>query len=283
MATGTLERPTSRPSAGSGVKRFAKSRRGAILAFVLSLFAFWYLSIPVMGLSRIPYPHEVMEFMWNELRGETLAPTTVYSAFGTTFGRLGLGFALAVAIGVPVGLAMGMSLRVEAFLRDFVVVLLTMPYLVWALVLSMWLGFGSLAPVLTVTLTAIPFIIMNIREGVRDVPRELMDMSGAFNMSRSTQIRHVIIPSQMPFIFAAMRYGFANGWKGVVVAEIFGAADGAGWTIRFWYDAHRAQGVIGYAMFFVLVSLLLERLVFKKLSDATFRWRPAVSDRSNET
>ena len=30
-----------------------------------------------------------------------------------------------------------------------------------------------------------------------------------------------------------------------------------GWTIKFWYDAHRAHGVIGYALFFMIFALLL--------------------------
>lgn len=268
---------TPRPI-GSRVSRWVRSNRGAAVAFVVIWLVSWQVAVPYLPTKLIPYPLEVFSFMWDELRGDTLTRENLYVAFGITFIRLTLGFLLAVAIGIPVGLLMGMSLRIEAFFKDFVVVLLTMPYLVWALVLSMWLGFGSIAPVLTVTLTAVPFIILNVREGVRDVPRDLVDMAHAFGMRRKTLIRHVLAPSQMPFVFAAMRYGFANGWKGVVVAEVFGSDNGAGWTIRYWYDAHRAYGVIGYALFFMIFSLLLERLVFRKLATITFRWRPAIAE-----
>lgn len=266
---------TSRWSPVAAV-RWLRSRRGAtVTAIVLSLL-FWQLVVPVLPTRLMPLPLEVAGFMWDELRGETLAPATVYESFAITFGRLGLGFALAIVVGAPVGLAMGVSRRVEAFFRDFVVVTLTMPYLVWALVLAMWLGFGSTAPVLTVALSAVPFIVLNVWEGVRNVPRELVEMGRSFEMPRSTMIRHVVLPSQMPFVFAALRYGFANGWKGVVVAEVFAAADGAGWMIRYWYDAHRAYGVIGYAFFFIVVSLVLEGLVFTRLSAWVFRWRPSI-------
>ncbi|MGH9244516.1 MAG: ABC transporter permease [Acidimicrobiales bacterium] len=265
------------------VSRWVRSRRGAVVAFVLLWLACWQVVVPLLPTRLVPLPAEVASFMWDELRGDTLAPDTVYVAFAITLGRLAVGFALAVAVGVPIGLLMGLSLRVEAFLRDFVVVLLTMPYLVWALILSMWLGFGSLAPVLTVTLSSTPFIVLNVWEGVRDVPRDLIDMGRSFEMPRRRMIRHVIMPSQMPFLFAAMRYGLANGWKGVVVAEVFAAANGAGWTIRYWYDAHRAYGVIGYALFFVLFSLALERLVFGTLSKMVFRWRPSIAQQPAAT
>ena len=266
---------TSRWSPAAAV-RWLRSRRGAMVTAIVLSLLLWQLIVPVLPTRLVPVPLEVAAFMWDELRGETLAPATVYESFAVTFGRLGLGFALAIAVGTPVGLAMGLWRRVEAFFRDFVVVTLTMPYLVWALVLAMWLGFGSTAPVLTVALSAVPFIVLNMWEGVRNVPRELIEMGRSFEMPRSTMIRHVILPSQMPFIFAALRYGFANGWKGVVVAEVFAAADGAGWMIRYWYDAHRAYGVIGYAFFFIIVSLILEGLVFTRLSAWVFRWRPSI-------
>jgi NitT/TauT family transport system permease protein len=49
-----------------------------------------------------------------------------------------------------------------------------------------------------------------------------------------------------------------------------------GWTIKFWYDAHRAHGVIGYAIFFIIFALALEKLVFDPLADRAFKWRPRV-------
>lgn len=260
----------------SALGRRLRTRRAASITFILLILVFWQLVVPVLPTRLVPMPLEVAGFMWDELRGDTLAPDTVYQAFAITLRRLVIGFGLAVVIGTPIGLAMGLSQRVEAFFRDFVVVTLTMPYLVWSLVFAMWLGFGNRAPIYTVVLSALPFIILNIWEGVRDVPKELVDMGHAFEMSRGALIRHVILPSQMPFIFAALRYGFANGWKGVVVAEVFAAADGAGWMIRYWYDAHRAYGVIGYALFFVIFSLFLERTLFTRLSNWVFRWRPSI-------
>ncbi|MGZ5383936.1 MAG: ABC transporter permease, partial [Acidimicrobiia bacterium] len=123
---------------------------------------------------------------------------------------------------------------------------------------------------------AMPFVIINTFEGVRDVPRELSDMARAYNVPRNKVMRHVTIPSLMPFFFASLRYGLANGWKGLVLAEVFAATSGAGWNIKYWYDAHRAQGVIGYALFFILFALFVERVVLQKLSKRGLKWRPEI-------
>jgi NitT/TauT family transport system permease protein len=106
------------------------------------------------------------------------------------------------------------------------------------------------------------------------VPKDLLDMGKAYGTSRFDSIRYIILPSLMPFFFAALRYALANAWKGLVLAELFASTNGAGWTIKFWYDAHRAQGIIGYALFFVIFALIVERLIFGRLSAYVFRWRP---------
>jgi NitT/TauT family transport system permease protein len=181
-----------------------------------------------------------------------------------------------MGLGTVIGLAMGMSRGANAFFNDWVVAVLAMPNLAWALFISLAFGFGARGPIIVVVLTGIPFVIINVREGVRDAPKDLVEMSRAFGVSRFDTIRHVLLPSLMPFMFAAARYSFALGWKGLVVAEVFGGQDGAGWTIKFWYDAHRAHGVVGYAFFFLVFAITFERLVFDNIEKRVFRWRPAL-------
>ena len=253
---------------------FVKSPRFArIFAWVAFLIA-WQLAIPLLPTLLVPTPAEVGEFMWDEIRGDTLAPQTVYEAFGLSLQRLTLGLAIAFAIGVPIGLLMGLSKKATWFGHDFVVVGLAMPSLVWALIAAMWFGFGTTAPLVTVILAAVMFVVINIAEGVRNVPKDLLDMATAYGVRRRDSIRHVVFPSLMPFFFAALRYALANAWKGLVLAELFASTNGAGWMIKFWYDAHRAQGIVGYALFFIIFALLVERLVFGRLSARVFRWRP---------
>ena len=245
----------------------------ARLLSLLLVLAIWWIVLPLLPTVLLPSPGRVAEFMWDELRGDTLAPDTVYESFAISLQRLGLGFLLALAVGIPIGLATGLFRAVAAFLHDFVVVGLAIPSLLWALVTAMWFGFGSAAPIVTVFLASLPFVVINVSEGVRAVPRELLDAARAYEVPARRSIRHVVLPSLMPFLFASMRYGLANGWKGLVLAEVFAATNGAGWAIRYWYDAHRAHGVVGYALFFLLFALLLERMVFGRLAARVFRWR----------
>lgn len=279
MTAATMTRPAPPPPPSAAArfgKRILLSKRSARLLSLVGFVAAWQIIVPFLPTTLVPAPSAVAEFMWNELRMETVAPHTVYESFALSFQRLGLGLLIAFAIGIPIGLLMGMQKRVEHLLHDFVVVGLAMPSLVWALIAGMWFGFGNLAPVVTVVLAAVTFVIINVAEGVRNVPKDLLDMSSAYQASRLTTIRHVIFPSLMPFFFAALRYGLANAWKGLVLAEVWASTEGAGWVIKFWYDAHRSHAIVGYALFFILVAVFIERIIFGRLSGYVFRWRPTI-------
>lgn len=287
---------TSKPGSGSSsgtaippkrpepaVLRFLKSPSFARALFLPAVLVFWLISNRLIenswdfDSSVLATPVEVWDFMWAELRGDTLAPANLYETFGLSLQRLGIGFAISMILGTAIGLGMGLSRAINAFFHDWVMALLAMPALAWALFLSLIFGFDNKGPIIAVVLAGIPFVIVNVREGVRSVPSDLFDMSNAFGVPSNKRTRHVLLPSLYPFLFASARYALSIGWKGLVIIELFGGQDGAGWTVKFWYDAHRLHGVIGYSMFFVIFALFLENAVLEPISRRVFKWRPSMN------
>lgn len=130
---------------------------------------------------------------------------------------------------------------------------------------------------IVVFIAALPYAMLNAAEGVRDVSKDLRDMATAYEVPAGRAIRHLILPSLSPFFFASLRYGLANGWKGLVLAEVFAATSGAGWQIAEFRDYGNFAGVVGLALYFALFSIVVERLVFGRLSRRVFRWRPTES------
>lgn len=261
--------------------RLLRSPTTGRILFPLFVIGVWYFIYYTIDSRIFPTPWEVVVFMWEEItltsgvRYSSVA-TNIYGQFAISIARLTVGFIVAVVVGTALGIGMGRSKRVDAFFHDWVMAVLAMPALVWALFLGIVFGTSHAAPVLTVILAGIPFVIVNVREGVRNTPKELVDMATSFDVPSDRITRHVLMPSLMPFFFAAMRYAYSIGWKGLVVAEVFASQVGMGWTIKFWYDAHRAHGVIGYAIFFIIFAMALEKLVFDPLAKRAFKWRPQI-------
>ena len=267
----------ARPQRPGGLARMIRSPVFARALFPVVVFGGWTLVYYGLSSEIFPSPAEVLSFMWDELTLETLARENVYQVFLLSLLRLFTGFVIAMVIGTVIGLAMGLSKSVDAFFHDWVMAILAMPALVWALFAGLVFGFGSTGPVIVTAVTGIPYVIVNIREGVRNTPRELFDMAASFRVPRNRATRHLLLPALMPFFFAAVRYGFSIGWKGLVLAEVFASDRGAGWMIKYWYDAHRAYAVVGYALFFIAFAMALEKLVFDPIYERAFRWRPQAS------
>ncbi len=275
----TARRPPGGMQGAKSWKRLWKSPSFARFLFPVAILIIWWVIYYTINSRIFPPPQQVVSFMWDELTLNTLlrygsVRNNVYGMFLISITRLGIGFVIAMITGTVLGLAMGLSKSVDAFFHDWIMAILAMPALVWALFWGLALGFGHYGPILSVILTAVPFVVINVREGVRNTPKDLFDMARSFQVPRKKVIQHVLLPSLMPFMFAAARYGFSIGWKGLVIAEVFASDEGAGWTIKFWYDAHRTHGVIGYALFFILFALFLERTIFERLEKRAFRWRP---------
>lgn len=249
------------------------STRMASVVSAVGFVVVWQVLLMAISTTALPTPLQVAGFMVDELRGDTLAPYTIYEAFGLSLLRLATGLAAAGLIGVVAGVLIGQSRLVSAFAYDFVLGTLMAPHLVFALLFAMWFGFGFFTPVWTVFLAAVPFVVINVAEGVRNVPKDLVDMSRAFGVIHQRVLREVVVPSLVPYLFAAGRYSVALGWKAIILAEIWGASDGAGWVFRYWYDAHRVRALIGYALLFVVLVLALDQLVFRRLHDRATRWQ----------
>lgn len=261
----------ARPTNGAfdALVRHVTSPRAARITAPLLILVAWQLLAPLVGSTLLPMPIEVAE----EVVALALEGT-IWVAFATSLLRLAVGLAFALVVGSIIGLLLGLSPRAREFSHDFIVIGLTFPYLIWGILVSMWFGFGDFGPILVVFIAALPYVIVNTSEGVRDVPRDLIDMGRSYDVPRARVMRHLVVPSLSPFFFAALRYGLANGWKGLVLAEVFAATSGAGWEIAGMRDIGNAAGVIAYALYFAVISILIERLVFGRLSDRVFRWRP---------
>ncbi len=140
--------------------------------------------------------------------------------------RVFVGAAVAMVFSVAVGIYMGTVLTGERFFQPLVVLGLTIPGLMWALISVMLFGINEMASYFAVAVTIFPMLVINIWAGVKALDKELIDMSHVFHFSPWMKISEVVIPQLVPNIFAATRYGLGLAWKVVVVVEMFGTSNG---------------------------------------------------------
>ena len=217
-------------------------------------FGIWaFISAVILDEFTLPGPLKV----WNEIleivRGGSWADDFLIS-ISKTF----MGFMIALIVGVPVGYMMGRAGYWKAFFHDGVVGAGSIPGIVYA--------------IMAVGLISMPFIALNVAEGLEGVDRDLLSMSNAFGRSDRQALRHILIPSIMPFAFAGVRLSFAIAWKVEALTEVFGSSNGVGFQIRFAFQGFSIAGVLAWTLMFIALLLLIERglaIVERWL----FRWR----------
>jgi ABC-type nitrate/sulfonate/bicarbonate transport system permease component len=249
-------------------QRRLTSDRAARFTFYVVAFLVW---VVLAGLfERIPGPPSVVDRLVEEFRrGE------VFGNFADTFYRFGIGVGLSIVVGIVVGVLIGSSPMARAFLESPVLVALSIPAIMWAFLTVMWFGFGHVSPIVTTFLTAVPFMVVNVAQGVAGVSRDLRDMSSSYGVPVGRRVRDLVLPAVMGYVLAGIRFVVIMGWNGVLLAEWFGGSGGAGYRARYWYDANQFAGFAAWVVLFVGVIIVLDQLVFERLSRRAFRWRDA--------
>jgi len=190
--------------------------------------------------------------------------------------RVFVGASVAMIFSIAVGIYMGTVRMGERFFQPLVVLGLTIPGLMWALIAVMLFGINEFASYFAVAVTTFPMLVINIWAGVKSLDKELMDMSHVFHFTKSMKITQVILPQLLSNIFAATRYGLGLAWKVVVVVEMFGTSNGVGYQVMKSYQVFNMEGVIAWTLTFVVAMIVIEYGIINLTERRLTAWRPKI-------
>ncbi len=265
------------PPAPGRIRTWLTSPIGAQVTAIVVFVALWQLLTLIAP--RVPGPVDVTQFLYTEITGGShggIITGEFWEHFAVTLRWFSLGLLIGFVGGLLVGVAIGSSGLARSLLNDTVLVLLTMPAFVWAFLTTMWFGISWRAPVLTVAFVAFPFVAINVAHGARAITPELKNMSNAFEVGRWKQFRHLILPAVAGYIFAGLRFAIIVGWNAVLLSEWFSGQAGVGFRTRYWFDANRYRGFLGWVIVFIIFIVVLDRVVLNRLQARAFRWRDPI-------
>ena len=190
--------------------------------------------------------------------------------------RVFVGATVAMIFSIAVGIYMGTVRLGEHFFQPLVVLGLTIPGLMWALIAVMLFGINEFASYFAVAVTTFPMLVINIWAGVKSLDKELIDMSHVFHFTKSMKITQVILPQLVANFFAATRYGLGLAWKVVVVVEMFGTSNGVGYQVMKSYQVFNMEGVIAWTLTFVVAMIVIEYGAINLAERRLTAWRPKI-------
>lgn len=238
----------------------------AVTAALASILAAWQLAVLVGN--RVPSVTDSIQRLITEAEiGE------LWHNLALSMNRFVLGLAVALLVGAAIGVLMGLSRLADLAFSDLNAAALAIPAVIWALLTTMWFGFGWLTPVVTVFLSGLPFVVVNIAKATRAVPADLVLMARAFGVTRTRVLREIVAPAVAGSTIAAVRFAIMSAWNGLLLAEWFGATSGVGWRARYWYDANQLDGFLAWVLVFILLLVVADLLILGPIERYATRWR----------
>lgn len=190
-----------------------------------------------------------------------------------TLRRVAVGFLLAYGLSIPLGIGMGLDERVEYLAEIPVLIGISVPGLAVAILAIIWFGLAELTAYVSVFLLATPMIVFNFWQGTKSIDRDLIEMGAVFETGRLRTARHIILPSLLPHLLAAARFGLALSWKIVVIVELLGLTSGVGYMINNEFQLYSIVGVLAWTLNFTIVMVLIEFGLLKTLERRVTGWR----------
>src|SRR3990170_505177 len=161
-----------------------------------------------------------------------------------TVSRVVLGLTLAMFLGSGLGLVMGLSIKGEKFFESWVMVGLTIPAVVYAIICLLWFGLNDSAAVIAIGITAFPAVAINMWQGVKDIDMQPIAMG--------------------------------ISWKIATTVELIGMSSGVGYMLHYWFGLFSMTQVFAWTLTFVIVLLFIEYVLINPFEKRATAWRPAV-------
>ena len=139
---------------------------------------------------------------------------------------------LGLAVAVPLGVLLAVAMHLVRPLRDAAYPLLVasqaIPIVVLAPIFVLAFDYGIGPKVAIVALICFLPITVNLLDGLRSVPPELLKLMRSLGASRLRSLRSVELPAALPYLFSGLKIAATVSVIGAVFGEWAGADEGLG-------------------------------------------------------
>jgi NitT/TauT family transport system permease protein len=201
---------------------------GAGAAFIGLFFAAWVAATAAQLVAPmfLPSPGAVLAELVSQVREGTLWTDLWASVY-----RISVGWLVSTILALPVGILMGNFQLFEGLFEPLVDLVRYMPAVAFVPLTILWLGVGDTQKFAILFIGVFFQEVLLIMDNVKNVPRDLIQVSYTFGLSKWEVLRSVILPAAMPGIWDTFRITLGWAWTYLVVAELVAANVGLGYRI----------------------------------------------------
>jgi putative hydroxymethylpyrimidine transport system permease protein len=213
----------------------------AAAAIVLALFGAWelYADLGPVDPLILPAPHDVVRALSCDAspagggaRTRCEDRALLWDDFTVTAGEVLLGILVAGASGFACAVALHLSLALRRSIYPLLVASQTIPIVLVAPLLVVWLGFGIAPKLAIIGLVSFFPIVVTTLDALGRVDPELLKLMRTLDAPRLRVLLHIELPAALPGVFSGAKVAVAVALIGAVLAEYAGASSGLGNLIQ---------------------------------------------------
>ena len=189
-----------------------------------------------------------------------------------SFVNLAFGLIFAFSLALPMAFMAGRKNRFDLTLTPLVMLAGALPDLALLPFLVLWFGPGNSAAIIMASVVAFFPIYFTVREGTKNIPRELYDVTSIFKSDRFSTFTKMVLPAISPYMFSGLRLAYEFDWEIIIAIEIATRVAGIGSFIQGSVNAGSLES--GFAAIFAigLLAVGVDRLFFGSLESWVRKW-----------
>ena len=189
-----------------------------------------------------------------------------YLAIAFSVLRIFAGLLSGVVLGVLLGILCAAFSPADEFISPALSVVRATPVASF-IILALVLMDKAFIPVLIAMLMVLPVIFGNIKTGIKNTDRKLLEMAQFFKVGRRAVITKIYMPQVAPYFFSGLKTCLGLAWKAGVAAEVLCYTKRSiGIKLQDSKTYLLTDELFAWTVTIIIISMLIETLVSRLIS-----------------
>lgn len=236
------------------MKRYNQKLIPVSLIFILLLL--WEGAVRVFHIPMyvLPSPTQVIKALAEEA-------SVLISHGAVTVAEALMGMGISLVLAVFLGIVMDCFPLMRQGLYPILVITQTVPMIVMAPVLIIYMGFGIAPKILTVVLMCFFPVAVSFCDGLAQVEEEYVNLVRSYGAGRWKSYGLVKIPAAIPALISGLKVAATYSISGAVVGEWIGAQKGLGYYLLRVKNSYMLERVFACVAVIIFLSLCMNGII----------------------
>jgi NitT/TauT family transport system permease protein len=251
------------------MKNFITKKDGifTLISFVL-IIAIWKIcSLFISSEIILPSPEKTIMSLFNLLKTKDFYVIILFSVE-----RGLIGFTISLFLGLLAGFLSGFNKIFNKIFEPVLVIIRSTPVMSIILIALIWFKSNNV-PVFASFLMSFPIVCTNVKEGINNIDKRLIDMAAIYKIKKRRIISEIYLPSIMPFLIAAVSTSFGIGWKVIIAAEVLSQPKYAiGTSLQNSKLYLNIDEVFAWTIIAILIGYIFEKII-RLIEKKALKWK----------